>query len=62
MPCAEYLRLERRYEDALRNWVQSMASYLTVERQRALEDRNAAKNRLWVHEESCSICRRKLAG
>lgn len=62
MPCPEYLRLERRYEVALRNWVQSMASYLTVEQQRALEERNAAKNRLWVHEQSCSICLRKLAG
>ena len=69
MPCSEYLRLEQRYEAALHNWVQSMASssqlfgqpmYLTLQaRQRALEDRNAAKNRLWVHEQSCSICRRK---
>jgi hypothetical protein len=58
MPCSEYLRLEQRFEAALRSWVQSMASssqlfgqpmYLTVQaRQRALEDRNAAKNRLWV--------------
>jgi hypothetical protein len=66
MPSSEYLRLEQRYEAALHNWVQSMASSSqlfgqpTVQaRQRALEDRNAAKNRLWVHEQSCSICRRK---
>ena len=63
MPCPEYLRLEQRYEAALRNWVQSMASSLTVQaRQKALDDRKAAKNLVWVHEESCSICRRKLAG
>ena len=68
MPCPEYLRLEERYEAALRNWVQSMASlgqpkYQTVQaRQKALDERKAAKNLVWVHEESCSICRRKLAG
>jgi hypothetical protein len=63
MPCPEYLRLEQRYEAALRNWVQSMASSLTVQaRQKALDDRKAAKILVCVHEESCSICRRKLAG
>jgi hypothetical protein len=68
MPCPEYLRLEERYEAALRNWVQSMASfgqpkYLTVQaRQKASDERNAAKNLVWVHEESCPICRRKMAG
>jgi hypothetical protein len=68
MACPEYLRLEEQYEAALRNWVQSMASfgqpkYLTVRaRQKALDERNTAKNLVWVHEESCPICRRKLAG
>ena len=64
MPCPEYLRLEQRYEAALRNWVQSMAlvGQPTVEaRQRAMENRNTAKERLWVHEQSCSICLRMLA-
>jgi hypothetical protein len=64
MPCPEYLRLEQRYEVALRNWVQSLASsqpnYLAAQaRQKALDEKNAAKNHVWVHEESCSICRRK---
>jgi hypothetical protein len=67
MPCPEYLRLEQRYEAALLNWVQSMAlsqaKYLTMQaRQKALDERNAAKILVSVHEESCSICRRKLAG
>jgi hypothetical protein len=66
MPCPEYLRLEQRYEAALLNWVQSMAlsqpKYLTIQaRQKALDERNAAKNLVWVHEQICSICRRKLA-
>jgi hypothetical protein len=68
MPCPEYLRLEQRYEAALRDWVQSLQlfgqpKYLTMQaRQKALDERNAAKNHVWVHEQSCSICLRKLAG
>ena len=63
MACPEYLRLEGRYEVALRNWVQSTALSEPMQaRQKALDEKNAAKNLVWVHEESCSICRRKLAG
>jgi hypothetical protein len=67
MPCSKYLLLEQRYEEAIRSWGQIMASQLFGQslhpsvqaRQRALGARNAAKDRLKVHEQSCSICRRE---
>jgi hypothetical protein len=68
MPCSEYLRLQQRYEAALHHWAEIMESsellgqpmYLTVKvRQRAMDNQKAAKNSLNVHEQGCSICRRK---
>jgi hypothetical protein len=68
MPCSEYRRLQQHYEAAFRSWAQLMASsqllgqpmYLTMKvRQRALDNKEAAKNILNIHEQDCSICRRK---
>jgi hypothetical protein len=68
MDCPEKIRLQQLYEAALRRCAQVQASSqlfgqatsLTEEvRQRALIDRNAAKNRLAVHTLNCNACRRK---
>lgn len=67
MHCPDYLRLQQRYEAALRNWVQSVPLFgqttyqIMQARQKALDESNEAKDRVWVHEQSCSICLRKLA-
>jgi hypothetical protein len=67
MPCSKYLLLQKRYEEAILSWAQIIASQLFGEpslrsmhaRQRALDARIEAKDRLNVHELSCSICLRK---
>jgi hypothetical protein len=67
MPCSKYLLLQKRYEEAILSWAQIMASQLFGQpslqsmqaRQRSLDARNEAKDRLNVHELSCSICLRK---
>ena len=68
MPCSKYLLLQKRYEEAILSWAQAMASQLFGQpslrsmqaRQRALDAKNEAKDRLNVHELSCSICLRKV--
>jgi hypothetical protein len=68
MACLQYLRLEERYDAAVRNWAQMTASsqlfgqpmpLALKARQRALENKDAAMRSLRVHEQNCSICRRK---
>jgi hypothetical protein len=68
MPCLQYLRLEERYDAAVRSWAEMTASsqlfgqpmpLAMKARQRALENKDAAMKSLRVHEQNCSICRRK---
>lgn len=69
MACPERLRLQQLYEVSLRRWAQVAASsqlfgqstLLTDEvRVKILADRNAAKNRLLIHQEKCKTCLRNL--
>jgi hypothetical protein len=70
MLCPENVRLRQLYEAALRRWEQSELSSkkgdlsdasrrlaLDVEK-KALEERNAANERMVLHEQSCTICNR----
>lgn len=69
--CPENVRLRQLYEAALRRWSQaelpskksdlsdvSRRLALEVEK-KALEERNAANERMVLHEQSCPICNRK---
>ena len=69
MACPERLRLQQLYEVSLRRWAQIAASsqlfgqstLLTDQvRLKVIADRNAAKNRLLMHQEQCKTCRRSL--
>jgi hypothetical protein len=69
MACPERLRLQQLYEVSLRRWAQIAASsqlfgqstFLTDQvRRKVIADRNAAKNRLLMHQEQCKTCRRYL--
>jgi hypothetical protein len=69
MTCTEKIRLQQLYEVSFRRWAQIAASsqlfgqstYLTNDvRQRVLDDRNAAKDRLLMHQQNCKACRRNL--
>jgi hypothetical protein len=71
MLCLEYIQLFQHYEIALRKWGQVMlASDVTLVgtiarqaaeiRQRAFNERDAAKNRMLFHQESCTVCKPKL--
>jgi hypothetical protein len=69
-PCVEFQRLKQRYETALRIWGQfefpihnepvgspaRQAEQLQL-RQRALNARNEASERLLAHREKCRICK-----
>jgi hypothetical protein len=68
MACSQYLRLEKRYDAAVRSWAQMTAAsqlfgqpmHLEMKAlQRALENKDAAMKSLRVHERNCSICRHK---
>ena len=71
MACAEYLRLNQHYGAALRRWAQIESSSnkselfdarkrqaLEIE-QTALNERNAAYERMVFHEQSCPACNHK---
>jgi hypothetical protein len=71
MPCPEYNRLRQLYEAALRHWghlLLSVDAHLggTVARQaaelkeKAFDERNAAKERLIAHTLSCTACDPRL--
>jgi hypothetical protein len=64
MPCAEYLRLHRLYQHAVRGWGQ--VEFLNLAkpeiRNQALLERNAAKERLHIHEKNCPTCDSRLRG
>ena len=71
MSCPEYLRLREHYEAALLRWVQidlsfSGSEFINVSamllegvKQQALKERNAAKERMDLHEQNCLICNRR---
>jgi dihydroorotase-like cyclic amidohydrolase len=67
--CYQYMRLRQHYEAALRRWEQielvsnkngfldTSANRLALEVwYKAQEERNAAKKRMTLHKQSCSIC------
>jgi hypothetical protein len=71
MLCPEYLRLRRHYEAAIRHWghvllspqadlVGALARQTDEIKQKAFDDRNAAKERLRAHTLSCLVCNPKL--
>jgi hypothetical protein len=71
MECHEYKRLRHHYEAALRRWEHvtfspgaesnSTAARLAAEiKQKALEERNEAGNRMFPHKRTCSVCNPKL--
>jgi hypothetical protein len=69
LPCPDYLRLRQLYEGALRHWAQLQHSLLPTElvgdtaryaaqlKDNASKERDAAKQRLFEHWWSCSICK-----
>jgi hypothetical protein len=70
--CYQYMRLRQHYEAALRRWEQielvsnknaflhTSANRLAVEVwYKAQEERNAARERMTLHKESCPICFRR---
>jgi hypothetical protein len=68
MLCSEYARLLQHYEAALRRWAQSEWSSnrnepnallrvsAGIKKKEALEERDAAKERLNFHELTCPTC------
>jgi hypothetical protein len=65
MACTEKLRLQQLYEVAIRRWGQVQATSqlfgpptLMTETmlKKALAERNAAKNRLVMHQQNCKKC------
>jgi hypothetical protein len=72
MACAEYVRLHQIYEAALRRWDQTVlssqgtigtaASLAAQVRKKALEERNAASERIDLHRLTCPVCSPKVRG
>jgi hypothetical protein len=68
MSCSEYLRIRQHYDAALRRWAQIELSSHKFEvfdasarladkvRQKALDERNEARQRMRLHEENCPAC------
>jgi hypothetical protein len=70
MDCYEYIRLRQHYEAALRHWghihmmpaaepIGAPARVADEVKQKALEELNAAKNRMALHKQTCSVCNRQ---
>jgi hypothetical protein len=71
MRCPEHSRLQQHYEAALRHWgnalfsldadlVGTAARQADEVKQKAFDERNAAKERLSAHALSCPVCNPKL--
>ena len=71
MSCPEYNRLRQHYEAAIRHWgrvilspddnlVGALARQAAEIRQKAFDERDAAKNRMLFHQESCTVCKPQL--
>jgi hypothetical protein len=68
----EYVRLHQLYEAALRRWGQVILSsqgttgtparLAALIRQKAVEERNAANERMRLHEFSCPLCSPRVLG
>ena len=64
MSCPEYLRLRQHYLAALRRWGQTEAMgaakpEIAEIKEKALNERNAANERMRLHELSCPVCNHK---
>lgn len=67
MSCPEYLRLRQHYELALRRWAHvewssrgdTPARLALAIRETAMNERNAARNRMCLHEQNCPVCNRR---
>jgi hypothetical protein len=68
MACPDKVRLQQLYEVAVRQWAQVQATFqlfvpptLLTEavRKKALAERNAANNRLVMHQQNCKTCNPK---
>jgi hypothetical protein len=69
MFCPEYVRLRQLYEAALRHWGQTLLSskshelfgaparYAAQLKQKALDERDVANERMCLHRRSCPTCR-----
>jgi hypothetical protein len=55
MLCSEYSILLQHYEVALRLWIQAERLSAGI-RKKALDERDAAKDRIHIHERSCPTC------
>ena len=66
MTCLEKVRLKQLYEASLRRWGQihedsGANTWLVQEvKRRALIERDAAKERLELHEQHCEVCSRRI--
>ena len=60
MLCPEYSRLLQHYEVALRRWAQlengNERTSAGIKKKEALDERDAAKERLNLHERTCPTC------
>jgi hypothetical protein len=71
MACYEYIRLRQHYEASLRHWghvllssgaepIGAPARLAAEVKQKALEERNAANDRMCLHKLNCPVCNPKL--
>jgi hypothetical protein len=60
MSCPEHSRLLQHYETALQRWAAAEWNELSVsegvKKKKALDERNAARERLNLHERTCPTC------
>jgi hypothetical protein len=61
MPCPEYLRLLLRYQAAVRRWghtefLDLATREMATVKIQALNERNAAKERISIHKQNCRAC------
>jgi hypothetical protein len=68
MACPEYIRLRQHYDAALRHWGQIFllpeaapgepARLAAAVKLKALEERDAANDRMCFHKKTCTVCSR----
>jgi hypothetical protein len=61
MRCSRYLILRQNYEAALRRWgkIALSSPELVEAKEKALAERNHARDQLWMHEQICPVCDRQ---
>jgi hypothetical protein len=71
MTCDQYIRLRQHYEAALAHWEHVLKSQGALEnsppavvemKKKALEERNAAEERMVLHQRTCPVCIPKVKG